>query len=74
MLNSTARGGLFAGAERIESAKAANRYCDSLGKHMVIGRLDDGNGVPGWTPVTASLVFACVTSDDPDYQRRPRPL
>ncbi len=33
MLTSTARGGLFAGQERIEGAKTANQYCDSRGQH-----------------------------------------
>ena len=66
MLASTARGGLYAGRERIEAAKAANQYCDSLGKHMTIRRTD-GNGIPGLGPVTSNL-FSCVASDDPEYQ------
>jgi hypothetical protein len=68
MLTSTARGGLYAGQERTESAKAANQYCDALSKHMVIRRIDT-NGIAGLGPVTSNLVFSCVTSDDPEYQR-----
>jgi hypothetical protein len=68
MLTSTARGGLFAGQERIQGAKTANQYCDALGKHMIIRRTDT-NGIAGLGPVTASLVFSCVASDDPEYQR-----
>jgi hypothetical protein len=68
MLTSTARGGLYAGQERIEGAKAANQYCGTLSKHMIIRR-SDGNGIPGIGPVTSNLVFSCVASDDPEYQR-----
>jgi hypothetical protein len=60
--------GLYAGKERVEGAKAANQYCDTLGKHMIIRRTD-GNGVPGLGPVTSNMVFSCVASDDPEYQR-----
>jgi hypothetical protein len=68
MLTSTARGGLFAGQERIEGAKTANQYCDSRGQHMIIRRTD-ANGIAGLGPVTSSLVFSCVASNDPEYQR-----
>jgi hypothetical protein len=68
MLTSTARGGLFAGEERIASAKAANQYCDARGQHMIIRRTD-GSGIAGLGPVTSNLVFSCVTSGDPEYQR-----
>jgi hypothetical protein len=68
MLTSTARGGLVAGQDRIESAKAANQYCDALNKHMIIRRTDT-NGIAGLGPVTSSMVFSCVSSDDPEYQR-----
>jgi hypothetical protein len=68
MLNSTSRGGLFAGKEKIDGAKAANAYCEAAGKHMIVRRIDT-NGVAGISPVTASFVFSCVSSDDPEYQR-----
>ena len=68
MLTSTSRGGLYAGRERIEGAKTANQYCDAIGKHMIIRRTDS-NGIPGLGPVTSDLVFSCVASDDPEYQR-----
>jgi hypothetical protein len=68
MLTSTARGGQFAGQERIEGAKSANQYCDARGQHMIIRRTD-GNGIAGLGPVTSSLVFSCVASNDPEYQR-----
>ena len=68
MLTSTSRGGLYAGKERSEGAKAAHQYCDTIGKHMIIRRTDS-NGIPGLGPVTSNLVFSCVASDDPEYQR-----
>jgi hypothetical protein len=68
MLNSTSRGGLNAGREQIDGAKAANAYCDAMGKHMIVRRMDT-HGVAGWTPITAQFVFSCVSTDDPEYQR-----
>jgi hypothetical protein len=68
MLSSTARGGLFAGQDRINGAKTANSYCDAMGKHMIVRRVDS-SGVAGLTPVTSSFVFSCVGDDDPEYQR-----
>jgi hypothetical protein len=57
MLSSTVRGGGAGGG--VEAAKAANQYCASLNKHMIVRRMDS-NGIPGLGPVTASLVFSCV--------------
>jgi hypothetical protein len=68
LLMATSRGGLFAGQERIDGLKAANRYCEQQDRHMIIRRTDT-NGIPGVGPMTNSLVFSCVTDFDPEYGR-----
>ena len=68
MLQSTSRGGLNAGKERVEALKAANAFCDKQGKHMIV-RSTDHSGAAGWTPVTNALVFSCVTEDDAEWKR-----
>jgi hypothetical protein len=50
------------GTGRILVVKSANQYCDSGGTHMIVRRLE-GNAF------TVSLIFSCVTSDDPEYRR-----
>ena len=50
------------GTGRIIVAKAANQYCDSSGNHMIVRRLDG-------SALTVSLVFSCVSVDDPEYKR-----
>jgi hypothetical protein len=68
LLDTTSRGGLFAGKERVDGLKTANVYCEQQGRHMIIRRTDT-TGIAGIGPVTNSLIFSCVTSDDPEYQR-----
>jgi hypothetical protein len=50
------------GTGRILVAKSANQYCESGGTHMIVRRLD-ANGF------TVSLIFSCVSADDPEYKR-----
>lgn len=68
MVQSTSRGGVAAGKERIEAVKTANAYCAAQTKHMIVRRTDT-SGAAGWTPVTNALVFSCVTDDDPEWKR-----
>jgi len=60
-------GGNGAHVSRIEAAKAANRYCDAKGLHMVVRNL--GGTTFGLSGGTSELIFSCVTSDDPEYKR-----
>jgi hypothetical protein len=69
LLTSTARGGLDPGAQVIAATKKANEYCDGMHLHMVVRKLDTA-GVPMWTPERATLAFACVSDEDPEYQRK----
>jgi hypothetical protein len=58
-----------AGAGRIESAKAAVKYCASSGKRMIIRRTDTTGIALGAIPETTALVFSCVDESDPEWQR-----
>lgn len=50
----------------IEALKAANAYCDKIGKHMVPKNSNE-SGVYGWSPRQDNLVFMCLNADDPRY-------
>jgi hypothetical protein len=50
----------------IKALKAANDYCDKLGKHMVPKSTTEA-GVYGWSPRQDNLVFMCLDSNDPRY-------
>jgi hypothetical protein len=65
MVVSTARGGATG---TIDAVKAANQYCGTESRQMIIRRMDT-NGVPGLSPVSSTLVFSCVSADDPEYRR-----
>jgi hypothetical protein len=65
--SSTSGSALLAGRAPIVSAKEANKYCASQGRHMVIRRTD--SAVIGLGNGTNALVFSCVTDTDPEYQR-----
>jgi putative hemolysin len=58
-----------AGAGRIESAKAAVKYCAARGQHMIIRRTDTSGIALGAIPETTALVFSCVDESDPEWQR-----
>lgn len=69
MLMARGSGLLTSSAEvPIEAMKAANVHCASLGRRMIIRRTDT-QGTPGLTDMSSSLVFSCVTEDDPEYKR-----
>jgi hypothetical protein len=50
------------GTGRIIVANSANRYCASQNTHMIVRRID-ANGL------VVSLMFSCVSENDPEYQR-----
>ena len=50
----------------IKALKAANDYCDKLGKHMVPKSSTEA-GVYGWSPRQDKLVFMCLEANDPRY-------
>jgi hypothetical protein len=47
----------------IKALKAANLYCDKLGKHMVLQHSAE-SGVYGFSPRQDQLVFKCVRDGD----------
>jgi hypothetical protein len=63
---STGGSGLVMGQGPIANARAANRYCDQHGLHMIIRRTDGMANING---TSNALIFSCVTADDPEYQR-----
>jgi hypothetical protein len=52
----------------IKALKAANQYCDKLGKRVVFQHSAE-SGVYGWSPRQNNLVFLCVDESDPAYTR-----
>lgn len=58
----------------IKALKAANAYCDKLGKHMVPATSAE-SGVYGWSPRQDNLVFKCLDENDPAYlQPQPKTI
>jgi hypothetical protein len=51
----------------IMSAKAANRYCDARGEHMIIRRTL--TEPMGFGNTSNNLIFSCVSDSDPEYSR-----
>ena len=54
----------------VKALKAANAYCDKMGKHLVFQRNAE-SGVYGWSPRQSNLTFLCLDVNDPDYKRAP---
>ena len=52
----------------IKALKAANAYCEKMGKHMVFQHNSE-SGVYGFSPRQDNLVFMCLNADDPEYAR-----
>jgi len=50
------------GKGRILVVISANQYCASQNTHMIVRRID-ANGL------AVSLMFSCVSENDPEYQR-----
>jgi hypothetical protein len=52
----------------MKALRAANGYCDKIGKHMVFQHSAE-SGVYGFSPRQDNLVFMCLSEDDPAYSR-----
>jgi hypothetical protein len=52
----------------VKALKAANAYCDSLGKHLMFQHASE-SGVYGFSPRQDNLVFLCLDANDPAYVR-----
>jgi hypothetical protein len=50
----------------MKALKAANAYCEKMGKHMVFQHSAE-SGVYGFSPRQDNLVFMCVNENDPAY-------
>ena len=50
------------GQGRIIVVNAANKYCSSQNTYMIVRRMDASG-------MAVSLMFSCVSEDDPEYQR-----
>lgn len=69
MISTDARGGFNSSSElTARSAQKANSYCAGLGKQMLPTSIEN-QGVRGWTPQENTLMFRCLTANDPDNQR-----
>jgi hypothetical protein len=67
-LNMTGVGFATQGNTSLKALKAANAYCDRLGKHMVFEHSAE-SGVYGFSPRQDQLVFMCVDESDPAYSK-----
>jgi hypothetical protein len=52
--------------EGVAALKAANAYCEKLGKHMQIRREETGYSLDYRA---MNLIFSCLDANDPEYQR-----
>lgn len=52
----------------MKALKAANAYCDKMGKHLVFQHSSE-SGVYGFSPRQDNLVFLCLDANDPGYAR-----
>jgi hypothetical protein len=61
-------GGHSPQALQVKAAQQANGYCASQGKVMRV-RNQSGQGTPGWTSTSSSLIFSCIAEDDAENTR-----
>ncbi len=64
MITGAARG--THSGEAIAALKAANAYCDKLGKHMTIRSEETGYSLDYRA---MNLIFSCLDANDPEYKR-----
>jgi hypothetical protein len=75
LVSGKAVGGMNSGESLIAATKAANAYCATQKKFMVIRNTDTG-GNAGFGGERSQLIFSCVDENDPEYKRpnlRPAP-
>lgn len=61
-------GGYSQGTLQVKAAQRASAFCAERGKVFVV-RNAGGQGVQGWTSTSSTLIFSCVSENDPEYQR-----
>lgn len=66
MLTGSGRGGLGIGKSAVEATKSANTYCAKIQKFMIVRRIETQ---PNFNAEATTLIFSCVTGDDPEYKR-----
>ena len=56
--------------EPVQSAatEIADHYCATRGKQLQVKTIDGHNAQP-WAPGTATVVFNCLSENDPEYKR-----
>ena len=68
MVVGSANGAMNAGHSIIEATRTANAYCESMQKVIVI-RNTETSGSAGFGGERSTLIFSCVSPDDPEYIR-----
>lgn len=61
-------GGYSQGTLQVKAAQRASSFCAERGKVFVV-RNTGGQGIQGWTSTSSTLIFSCVSENDPEYQR-----
>jgi hypothetical protein len=61
-------GGYSQGSLQVKAAQRASSFCAEKGKVFVV-RNTGGQGVQGWTSTSSTLIFSCVSENDPEFQR-----
>jgi hypothetical protein len=56
------------GSLQVKAAQSASAFCAERGKVFVV-RNTGGQGVQGWTSTSSTLIFSCVSENDPEHQR-----
>ena len=65
-VSSTGRGGYSTGQTTLNATQTASRYCEGLGKKMMM-RNSESSGVTGFSPVVSNIIFNCLYENDPAY-------
>jgi hypothetical protein len=66
MVTGASHGGASGGKEGAAALKAANAYCEKMGKHLQMRRTDTGYSL---NYASMNLVFSCLDANDPEYKR-----
>ena len=61
-------GGYSQGSLQVKAAQRASDFCAKKDKLFIV-RNTAGQGTQGWTGTSSTLIFSCVSKDDPEYQR-----
>lgn len=61
-------GGYSQGSLQVKAAQRATDFCAKKEKVFIV-RNTNSQGTQGWTSTSSTLIFSCVSKDDPEYQR-----